>query len=153
MSARTSVCMSVCISAAPNGRIIVKSDVGEVKKTLLQTPNLVKIGQKYLALLVKTYVPLQCLQKYDVFCSPTTMLQFHVKNEQFYIVDDYNNTKEMYCYVSIGNSNTRESVIFLRYRYIAYIVLHNMTQRAATTTQAEIIMKVLKWMERRFKLF
>jgi len=34
MSVRTSVCMSVCISTAPTRRIVMKYDIGEIKKTL-----------------------------------------------------------------------------------------------------------------------
>ena len=33
MSVQTSVCMSVCISAAATRRIVVKSGIGEIKKT------------------------------------------------------------------------------------------------------------------------
>ena len=49
-----SVCLSTCISAAPTGRIFGKFYTGTFTKICCETPNLVKIGQQYWALYMKT---------------------------------------------------------------------------------------------------
>ena len=51
-----SVRLSACIIAAPSGRIFVKFYICGLVKICGEKPDLVKIGQKYRALYVRTYV-------------------------------------------------------------------------------------------------
>jgi hypothetical protein len=55
MSVRLSVCLSACISALPTAKIPIKFDIGDLYEISWETANLVKIGQKYEALYMKTY--------------------------------------------------------------------------------------------------
>jgi hypothetical protein len=49
-----SVRLSAYISAAPTGQISVKFEVEDFYKKSFRNPNLVKIGQKYVTLCIKT---------------------------------------------------------------------------------------------------
>jgi hypothetical protein len=51
---RSSVRLFEYISEAPIGRIFMKLDIGNFTKICRETPDLVKIGQKYRALYTKT---------------------------------------------------------------------------------------------------
>jgi hypothetical protein len=51
-----SIRLSTCISTTPTGRISVKLDAGDLYGSLLINPIMVKIGQEYRALYMKTYV-------------------------------------------------------------------------------------------------
>jgi len=52
--------------------------LGTFKKICPETPNLLKIGQTYRALYMKTWVLLNCWQLCEIFCSSTAVQMKHI---------------------------------------------------------------------------
>jgi hypothetical protein len=68
-----SVHLSVCINSAPTGRILVKFHIIGFYKSCREYPNWFEIGQKFLALCMKTSLRLYSCQQIEIFSSFTIM--------------------------------------------------------------------------------
>jgi hypothetical protein len=92
------------------------------------TPDLVKIGQKYRALYMKTLVLLYCWQHHWIFCSPTKLLLYNCNTQRFYIVDSYlwvDSMKRTHCCALPWQQWLCERITVLLRTCIAFFVPHS----------------------------